>query len=152
MGTRSLIRIMEDKSCLVSIYQQYDGYPSEVGSKLKAFLKDMIIVNGFSGDAKFGTHANGLGCLSAQLIKHLKEDIGGVYISSSDSFQEWNYDISIKTKEILKDKEIVQEIEIYVKVYTANFDGKDHLNLYYGLLNLMPTDDDYYTKIAEASE
>lgn len=41
--------------------------------------------------------ANGMGCFAAQLIKHLKEEVGNVYImppDAKDCWEEYTYTIS----------------------------------------------------------
>lgn len=63
---------------LLSIYQQFDGYPSGVGAELCEFMQGFKIVNGIT-DRTIRT-ANGAGCFAAQLVAHLKKGIGGVYI------------------------------------------------------------------------
>lgn len=96
MGTRSIIRIQEDGKTLVSIYQQYDGYPECVGLELAKFAAARTIVNGYHGDQKSDKFANGAGCFAAQFIAHIKTDIGGVYIYPADcSGEEYNYTIDI---------------------------------------------------------
>lgn len=83
MGTRSTITFCEkhDNKLIpyVNIYQQYDGYLEGVGKDLCMWLKNKIIVNGFSPDDKRNI-ANGIGCLSAQYIKDNKDDVGNLYI------------------------------------------------------------------------
>jgi hypothetical protein len=82
MSTRANIIIYDgeiDKSNqLVIIGKHYDGYPSDLGVTLLSFLKNRKICNGFSASAP--KLSNGMGCLSASLIKHLKEETGDVYI------------------------------------------------------------------------
>jgi hypothetical protein len=97
MGTRSLTHIRDNGRPLVTIYRQYDGYPSEHGKDVAEFLKPITLRNGYSGDDKAGTHANGMGCLAAQLIGHLKGDqIGNVYVyeaGATDCGEEYVYDV-----------------------------------------------------------
>lgn len=94
MGTRSTIHIYCEFTGepLVCIYQQYDGYIDGVGHQLADWLKGRKYVNGFSGHqhAKDG-YVNGMQCLAAQLIKHLKKDIGHTYITNVGSSQEFDY-------------------------------------------------------------
>ena len=106
MGTRSITHIKEDGKTLVTIYRQYDGYPEGMGLDLAEFLVDITVVNGFGGDMKAGTHANGMGCLAAQLIAHLKEDqLGNVYIAppdANDMWEEYTYKVKLdKSKGLL---------------------------------------------------
>lgn len=102
MGTRSLTVIQDDGVDLVTIYRQFDGYPTGMGADLKAFLKGMRVINGISGQ-EAGEAANGMGCLAAQLIQHLKTDagIGGIYIypaGSTDCGEEFRYTIGLDTE------------------------------------------------------
>jgi hypothetical protein len=85
MGTRSLVRFYtrvnktNNKRPLVVFYQQYDGYPSEVGMRLAEFLK-----NNYYPD---------INCLSATYCSEFKTGSGGFYIYDVDSGdEEWNYD------------------------------------------------------------
>ena len=93
MGTRSITKIFDESGKpLLSFYRQFDGYFEGHGQALANFLKDIVIVNGY------GSHtpkhaANGMGCLAAQLVKHFKDGIGGIYIAQHDDAQEYNYEI-----------------------------------------------------------
>lgn len=100
MGTRATISIRNEDEHLVSFYFQFDGYPSGVGMDLHDFLKDIKLVNGIRGNDAFGTHANGVGCLAAQMIKHFKDDIGGFYIipESQAEGQDYHYDVIFHTE------------------------------------------------------
>jgi hypothetical protein len=72
MGTRSLtafiIKGKEDKE-FVTVYRQFDGYPEGHGLHLAEFLNQ-------------GEHLtyNGMGCLSAQVVAHLKEGWGNIHL------------------------------------------------------------------------
>jgi len=77
MGTRARINVYEGDKILVSIYRQMDGYPSGLGEELKAFLSGLKLVNGLSGVRAV---ANGMGCLAAQVVAHLKDGAGSIYI------------------------------------------------------------------------
>lgn len=98
MGTRSTTKIKDENGrVLVSLYRQYDGYPSGHGVEVANFLNARKVVNGFGGNQTGATHANGMGCLGAQLVSHLKGDqIGNVYLTSADDSQEYNYTIYLK--------------------------------------------------------
>lgn len=84
MGTRSITIVRsgpENKSPrIVTIYRQMDGYPSGMGADLADFLKGIKMVNGIGMDNK--NVANGAGCLAAQLVKHLKDGAGGIYLEA----------------------------------------------------------------------
>tara|TARA_R110002020_G_scaffold409546_1_gene619262 strand:+ start:219 stop:662 length:444 start_codon:yes stop_codon:yes gene_type:complete len=90
MATRAIIRIAEREEGVsfseqtdkirVQIYHHYDGYPEGLGVTLANYLGPKKIVNGLPVGAGSVDVANGMGCLTASLIKHLKEAPGNVYI------------------------------------------------------------------------
>jgi len=99
MATRAIIRIADRKEGvsfnehpLISkhhIYHHYDGYPEYLGVTLANYLSDISVVNGISGNTKV---ANGLGCLAAQLVCHLKlanagcDEDGKIHIPSGNVY------------------------------------------------------------------
>lgn len=101
MGTRSVTKFIEQsidfktkkvkKTTLAAIYRQYDGYPSGHGKDLADFLKAGKLVNGIGPGQE--NVFNGIGCLAAQVIKHLKDGPGGLYITSVKDEQEFNYEV-----------------------------------------------------------
>jgi hypothetical protein len=107
MGTRSLTRVIETykddngkekKLLLVTMYRQYDGYPSGHGQELADFLKGGKVVNGISiGDT--GKVFNGAGCFAAQMISHFKGDsAGGIYLypnNTKDAWQNYEYHVLV---------------------------------------------------------
>lgn len=106
MGTRSLTRVIDDYSDdpIVCIYRQFDGYPGGMGLDLAEFLDGMSIVNGIGRDTPERA-ANGMGCLAAQLVKHLKDDIGNVYLYPTDAAglgEEYVYTIYLDDDGVLK--------------------------------------------------
>ena len=84
MGTRSLTVFNNemDNSEIVVLYRQYDGYPTGHGRDLLSFLNNMEIVDGISNTEKRRI-ANGMGCLSAQVVAYLKEAPGDFYLHSA---------------------------------------------------------------------
>ena len=99
MGTRSLTFVYEkygDKQMpIINMYRQFDGYPSGHGAELAEFLNGFRIVNGYSGDPV--KTANGMGCLSAQLVANFKKDIGQFYLHPTDARdcgQDYEYHIT----------------------------------------------------------
>lgn len=96
MATRAIIRIAEREDGVsfsehpekvrAQIYHHYDGYPEYLGCNLAEFLCDFRVVNGlptnYFEDIKI---ANGMGCLTAQLIAGLKEEAGNVYVDYPDT-------------------------------------------------------------------
>lgn len=108
MGTRSITHLKEEGKTLVTIYRQYDGYPSGMGLDLAEYLVDITVVNGFGSNMEIGTYANGMGCLAAQLIKHLKKDIGNIYLvepKSGNMGEEYVYRV-----DWTKDKGLVMSV------------------------------------------
>jgi hypothetical protein len=107
MGTRSLTRIIETwkddngkqkKQMLVTMYRQFDGYPSGHGQELAEFLNSGKVVNGLTMDEKQRVF-NGAGCMAAQMISHFKGDSsGGIYIypnSTKDAWQNYEYHVFV---------------------------------------------------------
>ena len=108
MGTRSHTSIIETstdetgkqrRDLLVKIYRQYDGYYSGMGKELATWLDKVSVVNGFgSNDPVDQIICNVAGCLAAQLIKHVKDGIGNVYITNpraNSSGLNYEYDILV---------------------------------------------------------
>jgi hypothetical protein len=142
MGTRSLTHFIETSKNyvtgkkvakkIVTMYRQYDGYPSGMGKDLANFLKDGKLVNGISGNEKV---FNGMGCLSAQVVAHLKTDMGhikagNVYLHSAGTTncgEEFVYEIvgDFDTKEIIiKVFEVYEKKKLLFKCKPIDFDAK----------------------------
>ena len=103
MGTRSLTVFKEEDGKEICVmYRQYDGYPQGHGRELANFLSGMKMVNGISSADK-GKIANGMSCLTAQVIRELKgKDVGGIYIhplGTRGMWEDYIYIISGKTGE-----------------------------------------------------
>ena len=114
MGTRSLTRVIEvwnddngkqKQEKLLTMYRQFDGYPSGHGQELADFIKSGIVVNGISCNETSKVF-NGAGCFAAQMISHFKGDsAGGFYIysnSAKDVGEEYEYHVLVNfdTKQI----------------------------------------------------
>lgn len=91
MSTRSLTIVLDDdKTEIVRIYRQSDGYPDGHGVDL-AKLCDVAIVNG----RQPGATANGMPCLAAQIIAGLKmgsdgkPEPGGIYMHPINTGCDW---------------------------------------------------------------
>ena len=108
MGTRSLTHVIETykhngkkkKQTLLTMYRQYDGYPSGHGSDLVGFLEGSRVVNGYStSDTESEKRVfNGAGCLAAQLVAHFKKGIGGFYLhrpNAKGCGEEYTYEIEV---------------------------------------------------------
>ena len=106
MGTRSIVHVKDGRKTIVTLYRQYDGYPSGMGDDIKRILNDgkIDILNGYNGSSKIPAQFNGMGCLAAFLIGELKEQkIGNVYIiptNSSGHGEEFVYTISQKNGQV----------------------------------------------------
>ena len=92
MGTRSTTVVFDGDHPILAIYRQMDGYWSGHGADLKAFLAPVPPINGISGQ-QAGAHANGMGCLAAQLVANLKTGIGSIYLTTPDDKQGYHYEI-----------------------------------------------------------
>jgi hypothetical protein len=90
MGTRSTTRIYEDGQLLLVLYKQYDGYPDGWGQELKHFLHSGTFVNGFQRNDNI-VQFNGVGDFVLQMVKVFKEETGGLYDTTGDNRQEYNY-------------------------------------------------------------
>lgn len=95
MSTRSLTLIFDDRGTeILNLYRHCDGYPSGHGKELANFLSGFQITNGLRGDT--GKLANGMGCLAAQIVAHLKDEPGQIYIypaGQRDVWEEYLYEL-----------------------------------------------------------
>lgn len=149
MGTRSLVVIKDDAwtdknnkkhegAELVTMYRQYDGYPTGMGNDILNFFttdkegNESVLrrVNGISRDDAERS-ANGMGCLAAQLIARLKDSVGNLYIfppKSRDCGEEYIY--------TLYPNDTNDEIMLKVESGCVTFFGmpgtlQDHMNVLY---------------------
>lgn len=144
MGTRHTYRIIEtwesnEKSigtvekpiCL--IYGQYDGYENGRPLEVAKFTASGKFVNGYGSDTS-ETVFNGIGCYTAQLIAHLKDGVGNIYIQSLDSRlnsgEDYTYDIiyNFDTKKVIMiayDWEGKQLFTGTPEEYIAKYDKQD---------------------------
>ena len=97
MGTRSKTSFIEKRgeklTHLVSVYQQYDGYIEGVGHEIAEYILSKKICNGIRLGRDTSDLANGFTCLIAQFIRDFKLDVGGLYITTEDNIQEYNYEV-----------------------------------------------------------
>ncbi len=130
MGTRSTITFYEKRDDklipYVNIYQQYDGYLEGVGKGLCKWLKNKIIVNGFSFYDKRNI-ANGIGCLTAQYIKDNKDDVGNLYIYPIEEYCEecdYNYSVIIDESWTISLYETEKKAEDITTIEVGNWGKK----------------------------
>lgn len=120
MGTRSKTSFIEKRgeklTHLVSVYQQYDGYIEGVGHEIAEYILSKKICNGISLGRDTSNLANGFTCLIAQFIRDFKKDVGGLYITTEDDIQEYNYDIIFDNDLYFSDVFADYEINDYIKV------------------------------------
>ncbi|MVB00087.1 hypothetical protein GN330_22840 [Nitratireductor sp. CAU 1489] len=96
MGTRAIIHVKngdKDSDTLVTVYRQFDGYPTGLGDDIKSILGGKAIVNGYNDPSNV---VNGMKCAAAMLIAGLKDGCGNVYIypaGTSDVWEEYTYTI-----------------------------------------------------------
>ena len=94
MATRAMISIVKREEgvsfseipnkTIVDIYHHWDGYPEGLGVTLGWYLSGRKIVNGISSDMNEDLVNNGMGCLAASLVAHLKDGPGNVYIEGRE--------------------------------------------------------------------
>lgn len=123
MGTRSTTAILDERGIqLVKIYRQYDGYLSGHGQELADFLNSKRLINGYA-NPNTTTECNGMGCLAAMLIGHLKQDrIGNIYITTPESTEEYDYTIYPKDNRLYIKAESVYDGVVYNGL-ASEFDG-----------------------------
>ena len=127
MGTRSLstfISTWKDektgktkKEKIVTMYRQYDGYPTGHGLELAEFIAQGRLVNGISSNEK-GLVFNGMGCLAAQVVANFKDGPGNIYLhrgGTTGCWEEYCYEVISheETKELT-----FKCIEVYGKAKT----------------------------------
>ena len=99
MGTKATITINDEGGKpLLRLYKQFDGYiEGGLGEELVDFLKGRYVVDGYTISDEQNRAFAGMGCLSAQVVRHFKERIGNLYIQSLDDDYEgaYNYEISV---------------------------------------------------------
>jgi len=93
METRCITRIYDEQNTEICIiYRQMDGHPDGHGRELAKFLKNKKVVDGYGPEDS--VNFNGMGCLAAQLIAHLKTGIGNIYLYPAglrDMDEEYTY-------------------------------------------------------------
>ena len=127
MGTRSKTSFIKKRGCklehLVSVYQQYDGYIEGVGYDIANFILDKQICNGIRLGRDMNKLANGFDCLVAQFIRDFKTEVGGLYITTEDNIQEYNYNV-IFDEDLYFNNSFNEELEtdryFKIKVYDWN--------------------------------
>lgn len=106
MGTRSLTTFIEKwtnnkgkvrQTKIVTMYRQFDGYPSGHGIELANFLAGGKVVNGISANEK-GLVFNGIGCLTAQAVAHFKTGPGNIYLhrgGTTNCWEQYRYEVIV---------------------------------------------------------
>ena len=103
MGTRSITTIIDNQwgesSKLMTMYRQFDGYPSGHGKELHEFLHPLRVCNGIGRNQSMGSWANGAWCLAAQMVRHFKTEIGNIYIVEPRTKldgEDYGYEITVQ--------------------------------------------------------
>lgn len=103
MGTRSLTTFIatwkDDKgkvknNKIVTMYRQYDGYPTGHGKELAEFIAQGKLVNGLGADPALVF--NGMGCLAAQVVAKFKTGPGNIYLhrgGATNCWEEYRYEV-----------------------------------------------------------
>lgn len=100
MGTRSLTNVIDNGDIILTLYRQFDGYPSGHGSDIKDALSGKSLVNGYN-DAN--EQINGMPSAAVMLVASVadrnpdgKPVTGNFYIyepGSTDCGEEFVYDL-----------------------------------------------------------
>ncbi len=91
MGTRSITKFFDNDRCVLALYCQFDGYPEGVGQQIADFVTSKPMVNGIGGDSNV---FNGVGCMAAQFLAHVKQKAGLWYCTSSNAeAQDYCYEV-----------------------------------------------------------
>ena len=98
MGTRSTIKFYDEDEFICAVYQQFDGYIDGVGKQVVDFISSKSFVNGIGRDENV---FNGYHCFIAQFISNFKTSAGGLYMTSKDDEQEFNYIVKKQNKKII---------------------------------------------------
>jgi len=80
-GAASDMRIFNGVECFAEAW----------GQDLKSFIESGKFVNGISGAASDLRIFNGVECFALQLVCHFKDGPGGLYATTEDDEQEYNY-------------------------------------------------------------
>lgn len=107
MATSSTVKFFDrwnsGEELICSVYIHSDGYIEGVGLELARFLNDIEITNGgYFVSQKGKNYANGISCLAAQYIAHIKTGIGTVYMTSAKDSQEYNYKVTVDSDNNVK--------------------------------------------------
>ena len=122
MATRALINIVERQegrsfsktlpstAIHTQVYNHYDGHPERLGVTLASYLKGYDIRNGIPNEYQ-GPIANGIGCLSAQLVSYLKDEPGNVYLQPpvDPEWEDYVYYVWVK-----------EEARIMISIFDSN--------------------------------
>ena len=107
---RSFSKTLPSSAIHTQVYNHYDGYPEALGVTLASYLKDYDIRNGIPNEYQ-GPIANGIGCLSAQLVSYLKDELGNVYLRppADPDWEEYIYYVWIK-----------EDTKIMISIFSLN--------------------------------
>jgi hypothetical protein len=84
MGTRSLVKFYNEEDVeIVTLYRQFDGYPTGMGKDLKEIIGNRVLVDGYTDKQ---VQLNGMNCLAAFVVGALKDgECGNVYLHPAGS-------------------------------------------------------------------
>jgi len=117
MGTRCLTVFKDGEKEIAVLYRQFDGYLDGHGKSLAEFCSGIKIVNGLGVDIE--KMANGMGCLSAQIVAHFKQKCGGFYLYASGTRDVWEDYIYIVSGEVGEEPKI--SVQTFGKVIFEGF-------------------------------
>jgi len=94
---RSFSKMLPSTAIHTQIYNHYDGQPEALGVTLAEYLQYFKIVNGLP--MRTDNIANGIDCLSAQLVSYLKDEPGNIYLRPPGNLGTEDYVYYIWVKE-----------------------------------------------------
>lgn len=119
MGTRSTVKFYSDGDNILSVYQQYDGYPSGVGKQVADLLKKYEIVNGLPIEDD-SSIANGIMELALYYIIDNKKSSGNIYATTVNNYEEYNYEIYAEHINMV---DVITSVKICDSDGNYDFDG-----------------------------
>lgn len=111
MGTTGCIvfckKINDKIKPLVAVRSHFDGYIDGLGHSLAEWLLEKTMINGIKSGQYTFKYANGVGCLAAQFVRTVKDEVGGWYISDLDDIDVWDYTYRVIINDAVVDEESI---------------------------------------------
>ncbi len=120
MGTHSTIKFYtKHNKCILSIYNQYDGYITGEGQVIYDFLKDI--------------KGNGFDDIALLYVLYKKKGPYHTYATTEQDIQEYNYKIYDTDEDIkisIQEEKYIEELQDYALVTTLRYGSLEDLKHY----------------------